>query len=155
MRVFRIERGKYLKTTLTGTGTALTSGFRWNSLHTRMVYSAESRALATLEVAVHLDITEDMPSDRYLVEIEIPDNLKIIEIPISKLPKGWDSKPPLLNTQQIGDDFIYKMKAAVLKVPSSIIHQEYNYLINPLHPDSKKIKVVSKKRFQFDKRIKL
>lgn len=154
MRVFRIERQKHLKTTLTGAGAALMSGFRWNSLNTRLVYTAESRALATLEVAVHLDISEDLPNDRYLIEIDIPNSVKIIELPLSKLPKGWDAKPPNEHSQEIGDAFVVNMKAAVLKVPSSIIHQEFNYLINPLHPEAKKIKIISKKKFSFDKRIR-
>lgn len=135
-------------------GAALMSGFRWNSLHTRLVYTADSRALATLEVAVHLDMTEDLPNDRYLVEINIPDTLKIMELHPSKLPKGWDAKPPNTLSQEIGDAFVIAMKAAVLKVPSSIIPQEFNYLINPMHPDAKKIKVISKKKFHIDKRMR-
>ena len=71
MIVFRIEREKYLKTTLHGIGASLSIGFRWNSINTKLVYTAESRALATLEVAVHLDLSEDLPNDRYFVEIEI------------------------------------------------------------------------------------
>ena len=76
MIVFRIERRKYLSATLMGIGASKSSGFRWNSLHNRMVYTAESRALATLEVAVHLDLNEDLPSDRMMVEIDIPDEVK-------------------------------------------------------------------------------
>lgn len=77
MRVFRVEREKYLSTTLNGIGAASSEGFRWNSLNTFLVYTAESRALATLEVSVHLDLSEDLPMDRYYVEIEIPDASKI------------------------------------------------------------------------------
>jgi len=60
----------------------------------------------------------------------------------------------LLETQYIGDDFIKQNKAAVLKVPSSIVPDEYNYLINPNHPDSKKIRVLSTQRLVFDGRFK-
>jgi len=74
MRVYRIEREKYLDTTLKGIGAALTEGYRWNSLNTYLVYTAASRALATLEVSVHLDLCEDLPADRYYVEIDIPDD---------------------------------------------------------------------------------
>ena len=73
MKVYRIEREKYLDTTLQGVGAALTEGYRWNSLNTYLVYTAESRALATLEVSVHLDFLEDLPKDRFYVEIEIPE----------------------------------------------------------------------------------
>lgn len=154
MKVYRIEREKYLDTTLHGVGTASTEGYRWNSLNTYLVYTAESRALVTLEVSVHLDFSEDIPTDRFYVEIDIPDDIEILELSIDQLPKNWDSKPPILETQYIGDDFVSQKDAAVLKVPSSIVPPEYNYLINPNHPDSTKIKVISTQRLQFDNRFK-
>lgn len=153
MKVFRIEREKYLETTLEGTGAALTEGYRWNSLNTYLVYTAESRALAILEVSVHLDLSEDLPTDRYYVEIDIPENITILEIKIEDLPDGWDSKPPILETQYIGDDFVKEKNSAVLKVPSSIVLQEFNYLVNPNHPDSEKISVISATPFKFDNRL--
>ncbi len=154
MKVYRIEREKYLDKTLQGVGAALTEGYRWNSLNTYLVYTAESRALATLEVSVHLDFIEDLPTDRFYVEIEIPDEIEILELPIEQLPENWDSKPPILETQFIGDDFVSQKNAAVLKVPSAIVPPEFNYLINPNHPDSKKIKVISIQRLEFDSRFK-
>jgi RES domain-containing protein len=154
MRVFRIEREKYLDTTLKGVGAALTEGYRWNSLNTFLVYTSESRALATLEVSVHIDLSADLPTDRFYVEIDIPDTIEIAEISIEQLPENWDSKPPILETQYIGDDFVFQKTAAVLKVPSSIVPPECNYLINPNHPDSAKIKVISIQRLRFDSRIK-
>jgi len=153
MKVFRIERETYLESTLDGIGAALTDGYRWNSLNTYLVYTADSRALATLEVSVHLDLSEDLPTDRYYVEIDIPDDITIFEIKIEDLPEGWDSKPPIIETQYIGDDFVREKNAAILKVPSSIVQQEFNYLINPNHPDSKKILVISFTPFKFDSRI--
>jgi len=154
MKVFRIEREKYLNSTLKGIGASKSEGFRWNSLHTFMVSTSESRALAMLEVSVHLDLQEELPNDRYLVEIEIPDEVVIFSINSQDLPKNWDAKPPILETQFIGDDFILSNVAAVLKVPSSIIPEEFNYLINPSHTDTSKIKVVSKKPLKFDERLK-
>lgn len=154
MRVFRIEREKYLDSTLKGIGAAMTDGFRWNSLNTQLVYTSESRALATLEIAVHLDLSEDVPTDRFYVEIDIPDSVEILELKQEHLPKGWDAKPPSLESQFIGDDFVRQNSAAVLKVPSSIVPLAYNYLINTQHPDTGKIEVVSKIPLIFDKRIK-
>lgn len=154
MKVYRIERQKYLETTLKGIGAAKNDGYRWNSLNTFLVYTAESRSLATLEVSVHLDLTEDLPTDRFYVEIEIPDSIEILEISINQLPENWDSKPPILETQFIGDDFVSSNSAAVLKVPSSIVPEEFNYLINPNHPDSNKIKIITYKNFRFDNRLK-
>lgn len=154
MRVYRVERNKYLKSTLKGIGAASTEGYRWNSLSTYLVYSAESRALATLEVSVHLDLSEDLPTDRSYVEIDIPDDIQILEIDPADLPENWDSRPPILETQFIGDDFVRDSEAAVLKVPSCIVPQEYNYLVNPNHPDSSRIKVISETSMNFDPRIK-
>lgn len=154
MIVYRIEREKYLKTSLTGVGASLAKGYRWNSQNTKLVYTAESRALATLEVSVHLDLSEDLPTDRYYVEIDIPDDITIQEVKIEDLPPGWDSKPPSIITQTIGDDFVHQNESAVLKVPSSIVPQEYNYLINPNHPDAGKFKVIGKIAMHFDSRLK-
>lgn len=154
MRVYRIEREKYLDTTLKGIGAAFTEGYRWNSLHTYLVYTAESRALAMLEVSVHLDLSEDLPTDRYFVEIDIPDNIDRLEIHIADLPENWDARPPILESQFIGDDFVRDNRAAVLKVPSCIIPSEFNYLINPNHPDAKTISVISKAPLSFDQRFK-
>jgi len=142
MIVFRIGREKYLKTTLLGNGASRTDGYRWNSFNTRMVYTAETRALVTLEVSVHLEMSEDLPDDRFYVQIEIPDELTIQEVKLEDLPEGWYKKPIGLATQTIGDDFENYNESAVLRVPSSIIPEEYNYLINPNYPNSSKIKVL-------------
>lgn len=154
MKVFRIERERYLETTLMGVGASMSEGYRWNSLNTRIVYTAESRALATLEVSVHLDLSEDLPNDRHYVEIEIPDDILIQEVRLEDLPEDWNAKPPTLTTQTIGDDFVNYNETAILKVPSSIVPQEFNYLINPNHPDAKKIKVLTISRMFFDTRLK-
>lgn len=154
MRVYRIERKKYLNTTLKGIGAALTEGYRWNSLNTYLVYISESRALATLEVSVHLDLSEDLPTDRYYVEIDIPDKVEILEVSTEDLPNNWDAKPPILETQFIGDDFVKDNSAAVLKVPSCVVPPEFNYLINPNHPDAKMITVISKVPLTLDQRFK-
>lgn len=155
MIVYRIERAKYLRTTLSGIGSSMTKGYRSNSLNTKLVYTAESRALATLEVSVHLDLSEDLPIDRHYVEIEIPDDILMQEVEIDDLPKGWDSKPPSLITQIIGDDFVEQSASAVLRVPSSIVPQESNYLINPNHPDSKRIIVKKTSPMIFDPRFSI
>lgn len=154
MRVYRVERKKYLKTTLKGIGAAHTEGYRWNSLSTYLVYTAETRALATLEVTVHLDLTDDLPTDRFYVEIDIPDEIEIVQLQTDDLPENWDAKPPNLETQFIGDDFVTGKEAAVLRVPSSIVLDEYNYLINPNHSEANKISVISTSAFVFDTRFK-
>ena len=154
MKVFRIERAKYVKDALKGLGAASSDGMRWNSQYTRMVYTAESRALALLEVALHLDLIEDLPNDRWYLEIEIPDDVHIHELSKKQLSKNWNVHPPGRQTQHIGDAFVAEGHAAVLKVPSTVVPDEFNYLINPLHPDAKKIKIRGKKLVVFDERIK-
>jgi RES domain-containing protein len=154
MRLFRIERKKYLRSTLTGIGAAKSKGFRWNSEDTRLVCTAETRALAMLEVSMHLDLTEDLPNDRYFVEIDVPDDSTALEVQLADLPLNLDSKPALLDTQIIGDDFVLNSESLILKVPSAIIPQEHNYLINPRHSDAKRIKVISKTILKFDERLK-
>ncbi len=154
MIVFRIERERYLDQTLSGYGASISEGFRWNSINTKIIYTSESRALATLEISVHLDLNQDLPNDRYYIAIEVPDNIAIQEVDLNDLPDNWNSKPPILTTQNIGDDFISYNEAAVLKVPSSIVPQEFNYLINPNHPDFNTIKVVNVTKMIFDTRFK-
>lgn len=153
MIVYRIERHCYLDQTLSGYGASRSSAGRWNSRFTRMVYASESRALAMLEVAAHLDINEDLPLDRHYVEIEIPDTLLMLEVLRSELPENWDAKPPHDITRRIGDDFVFYNEAAVLKVPSCIVPNEFNYLINPLHLDAVYISLKLNYPMHFDHRI--
>ena len=153
MRVFRIERKKYLNETLSGKGSALSNASRWNSKNTFIVYTAETRALSLLEISVHLDLKSELPKDRFIVEIDIPDNIKIQILNLKDLPESWNTKPPALESQFIGDDFIRNADAAVLQVPSAIIPEEYNYLINPNHQDSSSIKVVKTTKLRFDERL--
>ncbi len=153
MIVYRIDREKYLSSSLSGLGASMTKGYRWNSLHTKLVYTAECRALATLEVSVHLDLSQDLPSDRHYVEILIPDDILFLEVYHHDLPPVWNSHPPTFITQTIGDDFVAQGDAAVLKVPSSIVPQESNYLINPNHSDAKRIVVRSTSLMAFDSRF--
>ena len=111
--------------------------------------------MSILKVTVHLDLAEDLPKDRHYVEIEIPDNILILEVKLEDHPKNWNPNPPTTITQRIGDDFVDQNEAAVLKVPSSIVPKEFNYLINPLHVDAKKIKVLSVMERRFDKRLRV
>jgi len=153
MLVYRIERQKYIQTTLQGIGAASSEGFRWNSLHTHMVYTAESKSLAMLEIAVHLDLSDSLPTDRYYLEIDIPDALSIEKLSLGDLPNDWNSKPPLEGTQHIGDHFIFQNEVPVLQVPSAIIPSESNFLINPFHPKSKQINLIREEHILFDQRL--
>lgn len=153
MKVFIIEREKYLSTTLSGIGASMDDGNRWNNRFTRMVYTAESRALALLEMAVHMDLSEDLPSDRFLVEIEIPDDVEVQEIQQERLPANWREHPPTSSTQAVGDDFVRQESALILKVPSSIVPDEFNYLINPQHEAMKRVQVSKSTALSLDSRL--
>ena len=153
MKVFRVEREKYLSTALSGIGASMDEGCRWNSRFTRLVYTAESRALAMLEVAVHLDLSEDLPTDRYFVEIEVPDDTVVQEIKFEDLPADWNELPPSNSTQDIGDDFVLQNAALVLKVPSCLVPDEFNYLLNPHHDAMREVRVCKTLEMSFDGRL--
>ncbi len=150
MRVFRLARKKY-KIELSGKGAAR-SGNRWNSKGTEIIYCAESRSLSMAEVAVHLTLAT-LPSDYEMLEIDIPTEVSKSTLKNASLPKGWEKFPHVVETQNVGDDFVWKSKTCVLKVPSAVVPGDFNYLINPNHPDFKKIKIVSKEDFPFDERL--
>ncbi|MCB0820546.1 MAG: RES family NAD+ phosphorylase [Bacteroidetes bacterium] len=151
MLVYRIERTKYLSDVLSGRGAALSRGNRWNSLNTPMVYTSGSKSLAILEVLTRVDLFEDLPEDRLLVSIRIPETIEILEINPGKLPQSWNHFPSGPDTRILGDEFIRKMEMAVLKVPSSLVEGEFNFLINPLHQDVKKIEVVTAEPLHTDR----
>lgn len=150
MRVFRLIRKKY-GIELSGKGAAL-SGNRWNSKGTELIYCADSRALAMAEVAVHISLSI-LPKDYVMVEIEIPTSIFIASMITDDLPRNWNSFPHLLDTQKIGDDFVADRNNAVLKVPSAVVPGDFNFLINPHHPDFQAIKIVGQQDFPFDSRL--
>ena len=150
MRVYRLSKRKYANA-LSGKGAAL-SGNRWNSKGTEIVYTAESRSLAMAEVVVHLTLAT-LPSDYVMMEIDVPDTIKIKVLDIAKLDFPWNVHPPHKQSQKIGDRFIASMQACVLKVPSVVVQRDFNYLLNPFHSDFKDIKIVNVSDFLFDKRI--
>lgn len=153
MRIHRIERDKYLGQIMSGLGAARSERNRWNGLNTPMIYAAQSRALALLDLLVHTDFRKGAPKDRYYVEIDIPDDLTIAQVDVKELPPHWASSPPGFETQQLGDLFVAQQQAAVLRVPSSTVPNEYNYLINPLHQSMAKIKVISIEALNVDSRL--
>ncbi|NOX86597.1 MAG: RES family NAD+ phosphorylase [Chlorobi bacterium] len=150
MLVFRLARKKY-PVVLSGKGSAR-SGNRWNSKGTEIIYCAGNRALAMAEVAVHLTIAT-LPGDFVMMEIFIPDNVSIEPLNVEDLPDGWNRFPHLISTQITGDDFVRSNRACILQVPSAVVKGDYNYLINPYHPDFIKIIIQNIFDFPFDNRI--
>ena len=138
MKVYRISRQKHAKD-LSGTGAKLNGG-RWNSKGRAALYAAEHISLAKLEVAVHLDL-DIIPDSYCLIEIEFPDRLKIKILEVDELPKNWDAIPYLSITQKLGDYILDQNEAVAFKVPSAVIPQEFNYILNPYHPDFNTIQI--------------
>jgi RES domain-containing protein len=150
MIVFRLSKSIYAKD-LSGKGAEM-SGGRWNSKGIPMIYTSESRALCTAEIAVHTSLG-NIPADYFLTSIEIPKNIALQSIGVDLLPYDWKSFPHSYATQIIGDTFSREKKSLVLKVPSAVVQGEFNYLINPLHTDIRFIKIKNTEAFSFDKRL--
>jgi RES domain-containing protein len=150
MEVFRLTRKKY-PIALSGKGAAIT-GARWNSKGTEIIYCAQSRALAMAEVAVHLSLAT-LPKDFVMLTVTIPDTLFVEDLNVQKLQKDWNVFPNSFTTQLLGDDFINRNEACVLKVPSAVVKGDFNFLINPYHKDFEKIAITDQNDFPFDKRI--
>jgi RES domain-containing protein len=148
MIVFRLSKAKYSRD-LSGTG-AEKSGGRWNSKGIPMIYTAESRALCTTEIAVHIPLG-NLPLDYELIILEIPESIRISELKTTDLPKTWKTHSNA--TQKAGDTFIQEGKFLVLKVPSAVVQGDHNYLINPRHKDISKVKIQTIEAFEFDKRL--
>lgn len=150
MEVFRLSRARFADQ-LSGIGAAL-KGARWNSPGVEMVYSSQNRSLAMAEVLVHLSLGM-LPDDFRMLTIWIPDNLPVIKWSLKDLPKNWNEFPFAAATQKMGDAFVLENEAAVLCVPSVVTIGDFNYLLNPAHPDFKKIQILESVPFPFDNRL--
>ncbi|MCX6246183.1 MAG: RES family NAD+ phosphorylase [Bacteroidetes bacterium] len=149
MIVYRISSIEY-------SGQIQSSGIaaRWNLQNQRVLYTSETRSLACLENIVHRSMTQLSGLFRTQV-IEIPDSLKIITVEVNNLPAGWISREKVDVCREMGSSWYLSGKSPVLKVPSALIPQEHNYIIQTLHPDFSLIRMLSIENFQFDPRIKL
>lgn len=126
-------------------------GGRWNHKGTPAIYTGASRALCALEVLVNAD---ELADDYVSIAIEIPDDLAILSLSIGDLPAGWDSNPSVDATQDIGTQWAAALTTAVLRVPSAVIPREYNYILNPAHPDFQRIRFSHPEPFRFDRRLR-
>jgi RES domain-containing protein len=147
MIVYRISNELY-KDDISGNGAAI-NGSRWNSKNIRMLYTGEYISLTILESLVHLREI-DLPEKQFLLTIEFPE-IKFQEIKSAKLMDRWQQN--ISYTQWMGDQFIATNQSLVLKVPSAVVPQENNFLLNPLHKDFKRIKIISSELLKLDKRL--
>jgi RES domain-containing protein len=150
LTAWRIVKRKYGRTAFTGEGARLYGG-RWNSVGFPIVYTAESQALAALEMVVHLDSSDLL--DHYVwFKIGIDESLVTI-VASSELPRNWRADPPPIKVREIGDSWVTAGTSAVLQVPSAILPAEYNFLLNPHHPDFPKLLIGRRIPFRFDPRL--
>jgi len=126
---------------------------KWNSKDVRVIYTSPSRSLACLENIVHRNSLGHGTLFRTIL-VEIPDNLIIDRINRKDLQPGWYEFQNTPVTQKLGNSWVANGSAAVLRVPSVIIPEEFNYTLNPAHKDFVKIKYLRNEAFEFDGRLK-
>jgi RES domain-containing protein len=143
---YRLCRSRY--SPKSGKGAALHGG-TWNPKGKKAVYASESRALAALEVLVQFGV---LPKNYTVTEIRIPDSVKITRIEVFWLG-GWTSAEGLV-AQSVSKDWFQNRDSAVLSVPSKIIHEERNYVLNVEHPHFRRIEFLPSKPFILDPRLK-
>ena len=147
---WRIVKGKHIKIAFQGTG-ARRYGGRWNSPGTAVVYTAEHQSLAVLELLAHIERPQ-LFHDYNLIRVEIPESV-ISDYDQSTLPANWRSDPPPLTLREAGNKWVRAMSSAVLRVPSTIVPAENNYLLNVNHPDFAGLVIGSPIPFSFDPRL--
>lgn len=138
---------------LSGAG-AKASGGRWNAPGDAVVYASETQALACLETVVHLN-AGGLPLNRYLVGVTIPEDVwgAARTEAAGSLPVGWDADPSGQASIQCGSAWIRSGACALLRVPSVVVPDEYNVLINPLHPDCRGLVARKIRKWLYDPRL--
>jgi RES domain-containing protein len=147
---WRIVSAAYQESAFTGDG-AKTYGGRWNSKGVPVIYTAESLALASIEIFVNLPSAKLL--DNYVkIPVHFEENL-VQELPFTNLPLDWNSRPVSQSTQILGDKWFKEQRSAVLKVPSVVVPEENIYLLNPVHPDFTRIEIGTPVPYHFDTRL--
>lgn len=148
MRVFRLCLARWAVAAFSGEGAVRYAG-RWHFAGTPAVYTATSRALAALEILVHLEIRH-APPGFVLIPAEVPGGM------ITKLnapPPGWDALPAGEAARRAGDAWLRSGDSVALQVPSMVVRGEHNVLLNPLHPDFWRVEKGEPEPFAFDPRL--
>jgi RES domain-containing protein len=151
MQVWRLCRARHANTAFDGEGARLYGG-RWNHKGLPIVYTSATLSLAALEVLVHHRVPIP-PFEFVALAAEIPARLKIETISVQDLPTDWQTDPAPVELQDLGSAWLQRASSLVLAVPSVIIATEFNYLINPRHPDFARLKVQPATPFTLDGRL--
>lgn len=149
--VYRLTKRKWKATAFDGEG-AMTYGGRWNSKGKSCVYVSGSESLAMLEIMVHLD-DNSLLQHYIMYKITLAEK-DILSLASGKLPEEWRDEPAPPETADIGDVWLEGMTSLALAVPSVIVPNEYNYILNPAHPDFKStVQTAKEVNFQPDDRL--
>lgn len=136
---------------LSGAG-GLRYGARWHSAGSRIVYLAESPAGALIEILVHLELDQfELPDTYKLLRVSVPAEIQAEDITGWERDKRW--KQRLRLTRALGDAWLHATRTALAKVPSAVMPSTWNYLLNPDHPDARKMKIVDVTPARFDPRV--
>jgi RES domain-containing protein len=150
MRAFRLSTSAFQFVAFTGEGARLAGG-RWNRKGITMVYCSENRTLAAIEFFVNL-APSMRPPDLVVIAAEVPDDA-IAVVKIADLPSNWKDYPAPAEIMKIGTKWIESKTSAALLVPSVVTPEERNVLLNPEHPDFRRIKIGKPSKFTYDKRM--
>lgn len=150
MFVYRIARTIYIRD-LSGTG-AKRYGGRWNPKGIALLYTSRHRSLAILELLVNTGM-QALPKDLSMLKLELPKLNPSSEITAADLPGNWRNSPAPFQLAELGSEWAISNTALSLQVPSAVVPEEKNILINPNHPDFKKIRIESVSSFSLDSRL--
>jgi RES domain-containing protein len=146
---WRIVKAKYANDAFSGAG-AQKAGGRWNSKGIPSIYCSEHLSLAALETLIHTIPIKDLQFVSFKLEWK---NLAVTEILPEQLAKNWRTEPPGSLTMAAGDNWARSRQSAILKVPSVLIPEESNFVLNPLHRDFEWISIGEPTPFRFDQRL--
>jgi RES domain-containing protein len=149
MEVYRISRTKWAGD-LSGEGARLYGG-RWNRKGTSCLYTSSSRSLAILEFSVNVSLDE-IPRSLSIVTLKLPD--QFLEVAMKDLPGNWKDVPAPGSTRDLGTRLLQEGRHLIIRLPSAVIPQEFNYIVNPAHQDLKLCRILSIDDFVYDVRIK-
>ena len=149
-RAWRLVKARHAARAFDGEGARLHGG-RWNNPGTRVVYVSSSRSLAALELLVHLEIAEAL--EHYVViEVRIPAQA-IARLDRHRLSPDWRNDPPPAVLRALGDAWVQEARTVALEVPSVVVPEETNYLLNPAHPGFRRIAIGRPRPFRYDARL--
>lgn len=149
MVIYRLVQSRF-KEDLSGEGSSVFGG-RWNSKGTRALYCAQHVSLAVLELLVNAGLSDrPMLPSFHLLEIEVPDS-KMLTLKAADLKKDW--RTDIQYSRFIGDEFLKAKSALVMRVPSAVVPEEFNFIINPYHKDFNKINIIRSKLYKIDGRL--